>query len=482
MDRVPGRAISNTALPVGSTQNNPLLVDENGHFGLTSASTADNPFLVDKNGNFATGRSPVKSPPRRLQIYAGPPSAIVPRIRGRGPPSMIRQDTPRIRVARAAREEANDRPYLRALARVSLPPTLASAASPPVAGSSTSAAAAASGSNRRVRKDQKKPRVGFRRVRTTPLTVNELYLTAARPPADSDPLPHHECSVCFNVKSHPVAYRCGHSNCYVCVRQWLEHGWTCPVCRATITEEPILNGDSERAIAFDHPTWHDHSLNLATNNDRELVQKVAILDQIKKPVRDFTLYSSLLGTIMPRGRPRLDAETKAARRKDSLRRYAAKLREESEMTSDQRLRIKASAAKYRERKRKDIRQAAKLRRAESYINDNSLEAFEEQQQRGHMAKTQKLHEGRPTPARPRPALRKRFDPAEILTDNQIRCRALRSCGLEEDNGDDSDEGLPRGICGCDRTECQLMHKNEMADRKDWKLFHLKYRQELENGF
>ncbi|KAJ7618256.1 hypothetical protein DFH06DRAFT_1342526 [Mycena polygramma] len=200
---------------------------------------------------------------------------------------------------------------------------------------------------------------------------------------------------------------------------------------------------------------------------------------------------------MARGRPRLDAETKAARRKESLQRYAAKnqeklrdaararmqvLRAESDVTSEQRLRIKASAAKYRERKRKEIRQAAKLRRAESYIEDNGLEAYDEQQQRGHMAKTQKLHEGRPAPARPRAPLRNRFDPREILTENQIRCRALRSCGFEEDNGDDSDEDLPRGMCGCDRTECQLTHKNETADRKEWKKFHVKYRQELEHGF
>ncbi|KAJ7618257.1 hypothetical protein DFH06DRAFT_1342527 [Mycena polygramma] len=262
MDRIPGRAISNTALPVGSTPNNPLLVDENGHFGL-AASTVENPFLVDENGNFVQSlrRSPVKTPARRLRIYEGPPSTIIPRIRGRGPPSMIRQDIPRMRVSRAAREEANDRPYLRALARTSLPPTQATASSAPAAGSSTSTAAAAATSGSSKRQEKKKRfRVGFRRPRATPLTVNELYLTETRPPADSDPLPHHECSVCFNIKSHPVAYRCGHSNCYVCVRQWLEYGWTCPVCRAPLTEEPIVNGDSQRAIAFDHPNWQDHSM------------------------------------------------------------------------------------------------------------------------------------------------------------------------------------------------------------------------------
>ncbi|KAJ7612810.1 hypothetical protein DFH06DRAFT_1344897 [Mycena polygramma] len=260
MDRVPGRAISNTAHPVGSTPNNPFLVDENGHFGLT-ASTPENPFLVDENGNFVQKlrRSPPKTSTRRLRIYENPTSSTTkkktPRIRGIGPPSMIRQDIPRMRVSRAAREEANDRPYLRAMARLSLPPTLATTPSAPVAGSSN--AAAASGSNKH---DKKKYRVGFRQPRMTPLSVNELYLTQARPPADSDALPHHECSVCFNIKSHPVAYGCGHSNCYVCVRQWLEHSWTCPVCSSPMREEPIVSGDSQRAIAFDHPSWEDHSI------------------------------------------------------------------------------------------------------------------------------------------------------------------------------------------------------------------------------
>jgi hypothetical protein len=102
-----------------------------------------------------------------------------------------------------------------------------------------------------------------------------------------------------------------------------------------------------------------------------------------------------------------------------------------------------------------------------------------------MVKTQKKHEGRPPPPRPRaPHLvtgrpRQRFDPHEVLTENQKRCRALRADGFEEDNGEDSDADVPPGMCGCDRTECQLIHKNETAKRKEWKIFHIKYAHELE---
>ncbi|KAJ7613327.1 hypothetical protein DFH06DRAFT_1344797 [Mycena polygramma] len=60
-----------------------------------------------------------------------------------------------------------------------------------------------------------------------------------------------------------------------------------------------------------------------------------------------------------------------------------------------------------------------------------------------------------------------------------RCRALRQCGFEEDNGEHSDADLPPGICGCYLTECQRSHKNETQDRRDWKTFHVRYAKELQ---
>ncbi|KAJ7024744.1 hypothetical protein C8F04DRAFT_1270014 [Mycena alexandri] len=55
-----------------------------------------------------------------------------------------------------------------------------------------------------------------------------------------------------------------------------------------------------------------------------------------------------------------------------------------------------------------------------------------------------------------------------------RCRMLRRCGLEDDNGEDSDADLPLGMCGCDNTMCFKIHKNESFKRLDWKRFHLEY--------
>ncbi|KAJ7768833.1 hypothetical protein B0H16DRAFT_1452764 [Mycena metata] len=63
---------------------------------------------------------------------------------------------------------------------------------------------------------------------------------------------------------------------------------------------------------------------------------------------------------------------------------------------------------------------------------------------------------------------------EVPTKNQQRTRELWGLRLEENNGEDSDTDIPPGMCGCARTECQREHKNETQNRRDWKVFHLKY--------
>ncbi|KAJ7025310.1 hypothetical protein C8F04DRAFT_1269337 [Mycena alexandri] len=173
---------------------------------------------------------------------------------------------------------------------------------------------------------------------------------------------------------------------------------------------------------------------------------------------------------MARGRRPLDAETKANNRKLSLQRYASKLRARNSeivvsegMTPQHVLRARACRAVYRESHRKEGRARDTLRRQTALLNKDGAEALDEHIQRPYMAKTQKRHEGRPPPRKLKPP-----------TENQRRCRALRAMGLEEDNSDDSDEDVPEGMCGCDRTECQKTHRNETAKRRDWKDFELRY--------
>ncbi|KAJ7734901.1 hypothetical protein B0H14DRAFT_3516996 [Mycena olivaceomarginata] len=100
-------------------------------------------------------------------------------------------------------------------------------------------------------------REGRRLERATPLTTAELYLNDARPPSISSPPVLLTCPLCFNLKSHPVSYKCGHSHCYVCIRVWLESSWACPTCAKTITAAPIPEPDDQTAIAVSFPGWDD---------------------------------------------------------------------------------------------------------------------------------------------------------------------------------------------------------------------------------
>ncbi|KAJ7604354.1 hypothetical protein DFH06DRAFT_1349491 [Mycena polygramma] len=299
MSTHPGGA-EDTPEPVGSTANNPFVVDENGVI-LTPrrrGNAVNNPLFVDNDGNIVTPPRPSTAPPPGAVVDE---NGHVIRIRRSPTPlttspsgrlyknhrSLINVNVVRKRT-RAARDEANNLPYLRAMARKSGGPTLASSSatsSSSVAGpshssvTSSSASASASSSassssslvassssspapSRKAKKQLGRKRVitpGFRLRRNPPLTIKDLYLTASRPPADSHPRPHHECSICYNIKSHPVWYRCGHSHCYVCVRRWLETSWLCPYCKELMQEAPMRNWDGENAIAFDHPEWHDPS-------------------------------------------------------------------------------------------------------------------------------------------------------------------------------------------------------------------------------
>ncbi|KAJ7437061.1 hypothetical protein B0H11DRAFT_2255624 [Mycena galericulata] len=115
-----------------------------------------------------------------------------------------------------------------------------------------------------VRRGPRRSRDGSRAKRDSPLVDKDLYIDDVRPPVLTTDRTHHKCPVCFNVKSHPVIYACGHGSCYVCARKWLEYQWSCPTCRALVTAPPSRNYDAEAAISYDHPEWDDRSLVIFT--------------------------------------------------------------------------------------------------------------------------------------------------------------------------------------------------------------------------
>ncbi|KAJ7856718.1 hypothetical protein B0H14DRAFT_3448338 [Mycena olivaceomarginata] len=100
---------------------------------------------------------------------------------------------------------------------------------------------------------------GYRVARRTPLTQAALYNDEARPPVLATSKPHHVCTICWDIKSHPVSYICGHSHCYVCIRLWLERQWRCPDCTQVIHMAPFRHYGEEKSITYDYPFWIDDS-------------------------------------------------------------------------------------------------------------------------------------------------------------------------------------------------------------------------------
>ncbi|KAJ6461569.1 hypothetical protein C8R47DRAFT_1225816 [Mycena vitilis] len=80
---------------------------------------------------------------------------------------------------------------------------------------------------------------GIREDRYEALTVEDLWRPGSGPPFVDSVVPQDSCTICLQLKSHPVFYKCGHGHCYTCVRIWLEEQWECPECRAAITQEPF---------------------------------------------------------------------------------------------------------------------------------------------------------------------------------------------------------------------------------------------------
>ncbi|KAJ7164593.1 hypothetical protein C8R43DRAFT_1122470 [Mycena crocata] len=114
----------------------------------------------------------------------------------------------------------------------------------------------------RVRSASERARItdGWREVRPEDLTAADLFQTAKHPPIGTTDRVHQRCSICLQIKSHAVGYACGHSHCYVCIRLWLEHQFSCPICRTIMHTTPIRNLDYDAGIEYDFPLRKDESV------------------------------------------------------------------------------------------------------------------------------------------------------------------------------------------------------------------------------
>ncbi|KAJ7787466.1 hypothetical protein B0H14DRAFT_2629279 [Mycena olivaceomarginata] len=98
-------------------------------------------------------------------------------------------------------------------------------------------------------------RAGVRTRRVYPLIANDLYEGTTRPDTLTTEHIYQQCGICLHVKSHPVSYRCGHSNCYVCIPLWLKRDWRCPECLTVMCERPFRHYPEEQTLTESFPTW-----------------------------------------------------------------------------------------------------------------------------------------------------------------------------------------------------------------------------------
>ncbi|KAJ7154952.1 hypothetical protein C8R43DRAFT_1126336 [Mycena crocata] len=101
---------------------------------------------------------------------------------------------------------------------------------------------------------------GWRLSRATPLTHEDLWVDGVGPQVQLPKEPHHKCGICRHVKSHPVTNFCGHSYCYVCIRLWFEHEFTCPECMTVVWLAPMRQFAEEAYLRSAYPEWHQADL------------------------------------------------------------------------------------------------------------------------------------------------------------------------------------------------------------------------------
>ncbi|KAJ7471734.1 hypothetical protein FB451DRAFT_1399051 [Mycena latifolia] len=205
---------------------------------------------------------------RRLIIYKGPPSTI--HVGGRAPASGLVCAEPAIREAC---NQANLTPKAKVKVKVKSAKSTARHKAntshvvdpnltPPRRFNAANNQPTTSAAKTCVRSHASGPSIaetGRCDEREDPLTKEDLWETAARPPPLSGlgVKEYHKCGICFAVKSHPVSYECGHSDCYVCIRVLLEHQWTCPQpdCQKVMNRPLTQQFAEEASISHDYPQW-----------------------------------------------------------------------------------------------------------------------------------------------------------------------------------------------------------------------------------
>ncbi|KAJ7131223.1 hypothetical protein C8R44DRAFT_871745 [Mycena epipterygia] len=85
------------------------------------------------------------------------------------------------------------------------------------------------------------------------LMVNGVLVSGNRECAN----PIFSCTICLQLKSHPVSTACAHTFCFVCLRLAMEHSFRCPLCSTLILHPPHRVLDFEDILKVTFPDQAD---------------------------------------------------------------------------------------------------------------------------------------------------------------------------------------------------------------------------------
>jgi hypothetical protein len=95
-----------------------------------------------------------------------------------------------------------------------------------------------------------------------------------------------ECSICQQLLLNPTTLQCSHNFCSVCIQSWIPAHKNCPICRKTVTTQPIRNRClqeiiSKLRVVFDDTQKQEYKQREKTIEKQEIeefdhIQKLAL--------------------------------------------------------------------------------------------------------------------------------------------------------------------------------------------------------------
>jgi len=118
-------------------------------------------------------------------------------------------------------------------------------------------------------------------------------------PKESKALPG-SCPVCFEEEPDTVLLPCSHKFHGDCILQWVEHNFSCPMCRQEIAQFYPLKGQMDPRFV---DIWNKHYLEGSDNEKETFVEED---DLVKKPTQTQTLEEEIIPLMEPNSAPQVE--------------------------------------------------------------------------------------------------------------------------------------------------------------------------------